>query len=414
MSPRGRSCWVLAALVLSAGMGRAEERKSEIAVEVKYISLGNECAERLRQSHLLGSVKHGKDLVFLNEHEVRLFMELLQNDIRSNVMQAPKMTMDDGQSTTFQVLDKQYIPKGATIVLTDYGINWDHHYESVSLGVQLSLRSKIAADRRSCQIDLDTQLTNLDEREPSRFSIKLLDKREKNEVGTKYDFDQPRVVKMGIKRTLTIPVGKSAVLSAGMRINQVRETVGPECLKEIPLLRELFCTTESHPEVEHLLVMVTPYVIVPHEKEERKTHKKTVDAPIIRPCRCDADTSDFRTPILPPIRESYPACMEYPDEARILRALPKPAQWPGVYEETRENIQCVTERIVDKIDPPRFFPLIGPAQLHHCRWKCSVYYMETVAGNYPVSFRWTQPQKQDVFIDLDHLHFVANDKQAGK
>ena len=87
-----------------------------------------------------------------------------------------------------------------------------------------------------------------------------------------------------------------------------------------------------------------------------------------------------------------------------LRALPKTAQCPGVYEETRDNLQIVTERVVDKLDPPRFFPLVGPAQMHHCHWKCTVYYMDTIAGLYPFSFRWTQPCKQIVYVDLDHLH----------
>jgi hypothetical protein len=403
MSIRGRSLLILAASLLFAGVGRAEERKSEVIVEVKYVVLANEVAEQMKQQHLLANSNHGKDIVFLNKHQMRLFMAALQNDVRSNVMQAPKMTMFDGQSTTFQALDEQYITKGATIVPTDRGLAFSPRVEIVSLGVQLSLRPKISADRRFVRVDLDTQSTTLDENESSRFSIKVWNKSANGKVPTITEIIQPRVVKMGIKRTLTIPVGKSAVLPAGMRICQVRETIGPEYLKEIPLLRELFCTTESHPEVEHLLVLVTPYIVVPPEKEDKKAHKSDRAATI---CRCCC-TDRTRTLILPPVRPGETVAGEEPDEATVFRALPSTARLPGVYEESRDNIQIVTERIADQLDPPYFFPLVGSAQLHHCRWKCTVYYMDTIVGSYPFSFRWTHPQKQVVFVDSDHLHLFA-------
>ena len=77
---------------------------------------------------------------------------------------------------------------------------------------------------------------------------------------------------------------------------------------------------------------------------------------------------------------------------------------PYFYEEFRDNVQIVTELIKDVIDPPRFFPLVGPAQLHHCHWKCTVYYTETLESGYPFPFRCVRPRVQVVYIDLDHLH----------
>jgi hypothetical protein len=123
--------------------------------------------------------------------------------------------------------------------------------------------------------------------------------------------------------------------------------------------------------------------------------------------------NDFRTPILPPILEGYPPplCEDPPDEARILRAMPHVCRGvPYFYEEHRDDIQVVTELLVDKIDPPRFFPLVGPAQLHHCHWKCTVYYNETTESGYPFPFRCKKPRVQVVYIDLDHLHLYPGKK----
>jgi hypothetical protein len=117
--------------------------------------------------------------------------------------------------------------------------------------------------------------------------------------------------------------------------------------------------------------------------------------------------NDFRTPVMPPIREGFPEprCEDPPDDAMILRAMPHVTRGvPYFYEEFRDNIQIVTELLVDKIDPPRFFPLVGPAQLHHCHWKATIYYDETIESGYPFPFRARRPRVQVIYIDKDHLH----------
>src|SRR5262249_59049482 len=87
--------------------------------------------------------------------------------------------------------------------------------------------------------------------------------------------------------------------------------------------------------------------------------------------------NDNRTPIMPPIRDGYPPpiCEDPPSDAETLRVMPRVTRGiPYVYEEFRDDIRIVYERLVDRIDPPRFFPLVGPAQLHHCHWQCTIYY----------------------------------------
>ena len=126
--------------------------------------------------------------------------------------------------------------------------------------------------------------------------------------------------------------------------------------------------------------------------------------------------NDFRTPILAPLRDGFPPplCEDPPDEARILRALPRASSVPYLCEEHRDNIRTVTELLVDKINEPRFFPLIGPAQLHHCHWKCTVYYDETIECGYPFPFRVVRPRAQVVYMDLDHLHLYAGKSPEAK
>ena len=119
--------------------------------------------------------------------------------------------------------------------------------------------------------------------------------------------------------------------------------------------------------------------------------------------------SDFRTPILPPIPTGYrPLCEDPPDRAAILRAMPRVTRGvPYFYEEFRDEIDFTVERMVDHVDPPRFFPLVGPARLHHCHYKCVVYFTETIESGYPFPFQVKRRRSETVYIDRDHLHTIA-------
>jgi hypothetical protein len=117
---------------------------------------------------------------------------------------------------------------------------------------------------------------------------------------------------------------------------------------------------------------------------------------------------EYRPTIYPPIRSdsSEPACQDPPDDARILRALrPVSRGIPHLYEVYRESVSIVTERIENHIDPPRFYPLIGPACLHKCQYKATVSYDETVELTYLFTIKlFSRPRKEVVYMDRDHLH----------
>lgn len=128
--------------------------------------------------------------------------------------------------------------------------------------------------------------------------------------------------------------------------------------------------------------------------------------------------NDHRAAIMPPIRDGYPPpmCEDPPTEREVLRTLSRVKRGvPFICEEFRDDIRIFSERIVDKIDPPRFFPLIGWAQLHHCHWKSTVYWTETLQSDYPFPQMLKKRRVQVVYIDKDHLHlYVGPDVEQQK
>lgn len=120
------------------------------------------------------------------------------------------------------------------------------------------------------------------------------------------------------------------------------------------------------------------------------------------------------TPVLPAIKPgTLLTCEHPPTPAEVLRALPRFERGiPSLCEIFRDDIEITTEKMLDRVAPPRFFPLIGPAHLHRCHWKCTVYFTETITIAYPFPIRTQRRRAEVAYIDKDHLHLVEDAKQV--
>lgn len=113
-----------------------------------------------------------------------------------------------------------------------------------------------------------------------------------------------------------------------------------------------------------------------------------------------------RVPILDPIPGEFaPAsCLDPPSEREIWDKVTKFKNgMPPFYETQRNNVRFLIEKIGDKVDPCKIYPLAGPCQLVHCHYKCTVYYDEAYWSDYPIPFNHVDHRVEVVHIDKDHL-----------
>lgn len=121
-----------------------------------------------------------------------------------------------------------------------------------------------------------------------------------------------------------------------------------------------------------------------------------------------------RAPILGPLTAGGPtAAIDPPSDDEIMQALEKAAPVAGgmplLHEIQRNNVRIVKEKIADYIDPPRVYPLLGPAQLHHAHYKCTIYYSELVRVGWPIPHTLVDEDEVEViYVDHNHLHMVGN------
>ena len=79
----------------------------------------------------------------------------------------------------------------------------------------------------------------------------------------------------------------------------------------------------------------------------------------------------------------------------------------------RIKVRVICEPIEDSVDPPRVMPLVGPVQLHHVHFKCTVSFAEAVRSGWPFLYTTLDEDCQQViYIDHDHLHRVGDSKTA--
>jgi hypothetical protein len=121
-----------------------------------------------------------------------------------------------------------------------------------------------------------------------------------------------------------------------------------------------------------------------------------------------------RVPILGPITSGgNPVALDPPSDDEVMRALEK--AWPiegGIpcmWERNRNDVRIVKEKIADYVDPPRHYPLVGPAQQHHAHYKCTIYFEDVRRVGWPVPHTIRDDEAEEViYIDHNHLHMVGN------
>ena len=112
-------------------------------------------------------------------------------------------------------------------------------------------------------------------------------------------------------------------------------------------------------------------------------------------------------PILDPVEgENAPIfCQDPPPPDQIVRALPGDPSGgvPFLAETQWNNMEVIVELIVDRLDECRQYPLAGPCRQHHCHYKCTVFYDETIRSHWPVPFTHTDRSQEVVYIDKNYL-----------
>jgi type II secretory pathway component GspD/PulD (secretin) len=218
-------------------------------------------------------------LAFLSDIQVFLFMEAAQGDQRTNVMQAPKLTLFNGQTSTLFVSDQQFFVTNVQVFNNNGQITFIPQNIPLSTGgVLVTIQAVISADRRFVRINFaNVTLTNLASAVVPLFPIPVVVTpifeggfQGQPVVFTQF-IQQPVFNTINISTTVAIPDGGTVLLGGLKRLSEGRNEFGPPVLSKIPYVNRLFKNVGYGREVQNFMMMVTPRIIINEEEEERQT-----------------------------------------------------------------------------------------------------------------------------------------------
>jgi len=214
---------------------------------------GCKCAEM--QARLLSS----KDLERL--------MQSAQDDERTSVTQAPRITTLNGQPGRIRVGDRETYVTSVTASVVKGNLVFVPKSETHELGIDFTLEPTIPANGKGVQMAIRGVVRELGET-PVRMipvSTQVQAVPEKGKQGDAVPFTQyvqdPKIVCRTVTGTVVIPDTGTALLYGGKAT--VEETVKESLptLSDVPVLADLFARDKKVARTNHLIALVTTHVV---------------------------------------------------------------------------------------------------------------------------------------------------------
>ncbi|MDD3468684.1 MAG: hypothetical protein PHE53_01735 [Thermoguttaceae bacterium] len=223
----------------------------------------------------------------LSEIEAHIFVTAAQGDTKSNVLQAPKVTLFNGQMAT--VYDQSQSPFVTSVqpVVGDFAAAQMPIIVVLSEGTFLTVQAVVSPDRRFVRLTVVPMFSQIDKVETFTFdgttdvlaedsstgdTLKPTDTTSKKSTtqvkssGT--TVQQPTYSSVSVQTTVSVPDGGTILLGGIKRLREGRKESGVPLLSNIPYINRLFKNVGVGRETESLMMMVTPRIIIPQEEEE--------------------------------------------------------------------------------------------------------------------------------------------------
>jgi len=206
---------------------------------------------------------------FLDDVQVGFLLRAIQADVRSSILQAPRITLYNGQRSYICVSTVVVYIADANPVVAEAAIGWDLQISAIPVGVTLDVRSTVSADRRYVQMDLRPQQASLDTSvNPTGFQDFVISAAAGFAVA-EFTVQLPRVFVQDFKTTVSVPDGGTLLLGGTKKFTEADVETGVPILSKIPILKRLFNNRASTRSSSNLLILVRPKIIIQAEEEHR-------------------------------------------------------------------------------------------------------------------------------------------------
>lgn len=231
----------------------------------------------------------------LSDIESYFFVSAAESDTRTNVLQAPKVTMFNGQ--TASVMDFTSVPYVSTVipVVGEFAVAQQPVITVINEGQFMTVQATASPDRKYVRMTVvpffckitdndrtfkfegtDSVSTNsTTANKGSSILDSITDERETTNgaevVSAGTTIQEPVTSSFSVYTTVNVPDGGTALLGGIKRLSEGRNEGGVPILSKIPYLKRLFSNSAIGRETTSMLMTVTPRIIIQEEEEEFAT-----------------------------------------------------------------------------------------------------------------------------------------------
>ena len=224
----------------------------------------------------------------LSDLELFFFLQAVQGDNRTNVMQAPKVTMFDGQQASINDFASRPFVMGLTPVVGDFAVAQQPIIVILNDGTVLNVQSVVSQDKRYVRMTLAPSFTRIEDADrqftftgttSSRTGTSVIgpdgkpttNRNNEETVISGSTVQLPTLGQTSVQTTVNVPDGGTILLGGIKRLQEGRNERGVPILSKIPYVSRLFKNVGIGRATNTLMMTVTPRIIIPEEEEAKVT-----------------------------------------------------------------------------------------------------------------------------------------------
>jgi len=225
----------------------------------------------------------------LSDIEVFFLIQAVKGDQRTNVTQAPIVTMFNGQVASVNDGATRPFVTSVTPVVGDFAVAHQPIITLLPEGSFLNVQATVSADRQYVRMSLVPFFSQIDNVETFTFNgstttrrssvndssdnnaddllDRILNDTEEETTNTGTTIQLPTVSFTNVSTTVSVPDGGTILLGGVKRLSEGRIERGVPFLSNIPFANRLFKNVGIGRETQSLMLMVTPRIIIQAEEE---------------------------------------------------------------------------------------------------------------------------------------------------
>jgi general secretion pathway protein D len=228
----------------------------------------------------------------LTDLEAFFFISAAQGDRRSNVLQAPKVTLFNGQMAFVSDTSQSPFVISVIPVVGDFAAAQQPVIVVLSEGTFLTVQAVVSDDRRFVRLTIvpffsrigDVETFTFEGSETSTENTRDVstiegDPESPDAEGTRSDRESttiragttvqlPTFSFVTVTTTVSVPDGGTVLLGGIKRLSEGRNEFGVPMLNKLPYINRLFKNVGIGRETQSLMMTVTPRIIIQEEEEE--------------------------------------------------------------------------------------------------------------------------------------------------